>query len=82
MGEMRNRRRPTSSGSRIADSQILGGLSDKVIFVVRARHTPRELFQHAVESFDTANVMGAVLNDVDYHRSRYAYAYEYYKKAA
>jgi len=66
----------------IADSHILSGLSDKVLFVVRARHTPRELFQHAVESFDVGNVLGAVLNDVDYHRSRYAYAYEYYKKAA
>jgi polysaccharide biosynthesis transport protein len=66
----------------IADSHILSGLSDKVLFVVRARQTPRELFQHAVESFDAANLMGAVLNDVDYQRSRYAYAYEYYKKAA
>jgi Mrp family chromosome partitioning ATPase len=66
----------------IADSLILSGLSDKVVFVVRARRTPRELFHHAVESFDVANVMGAVLNDVDYHRSRYAYAYEYYKKTA
>ncbi len=66
----------------IADSHILSGLSDKVVFVVRARQTPRELFQHAVESFDAANVLGAVLNDVDYQRSRYAYAYEYYKKAA
>jgi polysaccharide biosynthesis transport protein len=66
----------------IADSHILSGLSDKVVFVVRARQTPRELFQHAVESFDTTNVLGAVLNDVDYHRSRYAYAYEYYKKSA
>ena len=36
----------------------------------------------AVEGFDPANVLGAVLNDVDYQRSRYAYAYEYYKKAA
>ena len=66
----------------IADSHILSGLSDKVVFVVRARQTPRELFQRAVESFDTTNVLGAVLNDVDYHRSRYAYAYEYYKKTA
>ena len=66
----------------VADSHILGGLSDKVIFIVRARKTPRELFQHAVESFESENVMGAVLNDVDYQRSRYAYAYEYYKKSA
>ncbi len=66
----------------IADSHILSGLSDKVLFVVRSRETPRELFQHAVESFDAANLLGAVLNDVIYQRSRYAYAYEYYKKSA
>jgi capsular exopolysaccharide synthesis family protein len=66
----------------IADSHILAGLSDKVLFVVRARQTPRELFQHAIEGFDATNLLGAVLNDVDYQRSRYAYAYEYYKKTA
>jgi len=66
----------------VADSHILAGLADKILFVVRARKTPRELFQHAIENFDTANVMGAVLNDVDYQRSRYSYAYEYYKKSA
>jgi polysaccharide chain length determinant protein (PEP-CTERM system associated) len=66
----------------IADSHILAGLSDKVLFVVRARQTPRELFQHAVEDFESAELLGAVLNDVDYQRSRYAYAYQYYKKAA
>jgi polysaccharide biosynthesis transport protein len=66
----------------IADSHILGGLTDKVLFVVRARQTPRELFQHAIEDFEAENLLGAVLNDVDYQRSRYAYAYEYYKKAA
>jgi polysaccharide biosynthesis transport protein len=66
----------------IADSHILSGLADKVLFVVRARTTPRELFQHALEGFDAANLLGAVVNDVDYQRSRYAYAYEYYKKVA
>src|SRR5262249_26077993 len=66
----------------IADSHILAGLADKVLFVVRARQTPRELFQHAIDSFESGNLLGAVLNDVDYQRSRYAYAYEYYKKAA
>jgi Mrp family chromosome partitioning ATPase len=66
----------------IADSHILAALADKVLFVVRARRTPRELFQHAIEGFDPAHMLGAVLNDVDYQRSRYAYAYEYYKKAA
>jgi len=66
----------------IADSHILNGLADKVLFVVRARQTPRELFRHALEGFEASNLLGAVLNDVDYQRSRYAYAYEYYKKAA
>jgi polysaccharide biosynthesis transport protein len=66
----------------IADSHLLAGLVDKVLFVVRARQTPRELFQHALEGFDQANLLGAVLNDVDYQRTRYAYAYEYYKKSA
>jgi polysaccharide biosynthesis transport protein len=64
----------------IADSHLLSGLCDKVLFVVRARKTPRELFQHAVESFDAGNLIGAVLNDVDYQHSRYAYAYQYYKE--
>jgi succinoglycan biosynthesis transport protein ExoP len=66
----------------IADTHILAGVVDKVLFVVRARETPRELFQHALEGFNTDNLLGAVLNDVDYQRSRYAYAYEYYKKTA
>jgi capsular exopolysaccharide synthesis family protein len=66
----------------IADSHILNGLADKVLFVVRARQTPRELFRHALEGLEGSNLLGAVLNDVDYQRSRYAYAYEYYKKAA
>jgi succinoglycan biosynthesis transport protein ExoP len=66
----------------IADSHLLAGLVDKTLFVVRARETPRELFQNALEGFDPANLLGAVVNDVDYQRSRYAYAYEYYKKTA
>ena len=64
----------------IADSHILSGLCDKVLFVVRARRTPRDLFQHAVESFDAANLAGAVLNDVEYQRSSYGYAYRYYRE--
>jgi polysaccharide chain length determinant protein (PEP-CTERM system associated) len=66
----------------IADSHILSGIADNVLFVVRARKTPRELFQHALEGFEPGKLLGVVLNDVDYQRSRYAYAYEYYKKVA
>lgn len=64
----------------IVDAHILAGLADGVLLVVRARHTRRELFQRAVESFHASNILGVVLNDVDYQRSRYGYAYQYYSK--
>ncbi len=64
----------------IVDTHILAGLADAVMLVVRARYTRREIFQRAIESFQANNLMGAVLNDVDYERSRYAYAYRYYSK--
>jgi polysaccharide biosynthesis transport protein len=64
----------------IADSIILSSLADEVLLVLRARRTPRELFQHAVVNLDTANIRGVVLNDVDFKHSRYAHAYRYYRK--
>jgi polysaccharide chain length determinant protein (PEP-CTERM system associated) len=64
----------------LADSHILAGLADGVVLVVRARQTRRELFQRALESFEASNVLGVVLNDMDYRHTHYTYAYEYYKK--
>jgi len=64
----------------IADSHILAGLADAVVIVVRARRTPRELFQRAIESLGASNVLGVVLNDVEYGDTRYGYAYEYYQR--
>jgi tyrosine-protein kinase Etk/Wzc len=64
----------------IADSLVLAGLSDEILMIVRARQTPRELFEQAVESLDPKILRGVVLNDVDYQYSRYAYAYRYYEK--
>jgi succinoglycan biosynthesis transport protein ExoP len=64
----------------IADSHVLAGLADGVMLVVRARKTRPELFQRAVESLGTANLMGVVLNDVEYAATPYAYAYHYYQK--
>jgi len=64
----------------IADSIILSGLADDVFLVVRAGKTPRELFQYAVESLNSDNIRGVVLNDVDLQHSRYAHAYRYYRK--
>jgi capsular exopolysaccharide synthesis family protein len=64
----------------IADSYLLSGLADGVILVIRARQTRRELLQLAVESFGATNILGVVLNDVEYGDSRYAYAYRYYQR--
>ena len=63
-----------------ADSHILAVLADGVLVVARARKTKRELFQRALESLDSANILGVVLNDVDYGDTRYAYAYHYYQR--
>jgi capsular exopolysaccharide synthesis family protein len=64
----------------IADSHFLAGMADGVILVVRARKTRRELLQLAVESFDAANILGVVLNDVEYGDAPYASAYRYYQR--
>ena len=64
----------------IADSHILAGLADGVVIVVRARQTRRELFRRAIESLGAANVLGVVLNDVEYGDTRYAYAYRHYQQ--
>jgi capsular exopolysaccharide synthesis family protein len=64
----------------VADSHFLAGLADGVILVVRARQTRRELLQRAVESLGSTNVLGVVLNDVEFGDTRYAYAYRYYQR--
>jgi len=64
----------------IADSHFLAGLADGVILVIRARQTRRELLQRAVESLGATNIVGVVLNDVEYGDTRYAYAYRYYQR--
>jgi hypothetical protein len=63
-----------------ADANLLATLADGTVLVVRARHTRRELFQHALESFHASNILGVVLNDVNLNKTRYAYAYRYYSK--
>jgi polysaccharide chain length determinant protein (PEP-CTERM system associated) len=63
-----------------ADSHILAGMADGVLVVARARQTKRELFQRALESLESANLLGVVLNDVDYGDTGYAYAYHYYQR--
>jgi polysaccharide chain length determinant protein (PEP-CTERM system associated) len=64
----------------IADSHILAGMADGVVIVVRARQTRRELFRRAIQSLGAANVLGVVLNDVEYGDTRYAYAFRNYQR--
>lgn len=64
----------------IPDAQILVGLADAVLLVVRARQTKPELFRRAVECLGDANIIGAVLNDVEFAATPYAQAYEYHQK--
>jgi len=61
----------------VVDTHILAGLADGVILVVRARYTRREVFERGLESFQVTNLRGAVVNDVNYDKSGYAYAYQY-----
>ena len=61
----------------IVDTHILAGLVDGVVLVVRARYTRREVLERGLESFQITNLLGAVVNDVNYQRSRYGYAYQY-----
>jgi capsular exopolysaccharide synthesis family protein len=64
----------------IADSHFLAGLADGVVLIIRARQTRRELLRRAVESLGATNILGVVLNDVEYADTRYAYAYRYYQR--
>jgi polysaccharide chain length determinant protein (PEP-CTERM system associated) len=64
----------------IADASILSRLVDSIVYVVRARRSPRELIERGVEGLDASKVMGIALNDVDVQRTRYAAAYRYYEK--
>ena len=64
----------------IADSHVLAGIADGVVIVVRARQTRRELFRRAIENLGAANILGVVLNDVEYGDTRYAYAYRHYQR--
>jgi len=64
----------------VADSHVLAELGDGVLVVVRAGRTRPELFKRALESLETAKVLGVVLNGLDIAASPYAYAYRYYQQ--
>jgi polysaccharide chain length determinant protein (PEP-CTERM system associated) len=64
----------------IPDAQILASVADAVLFVVRARQTKPELLRRAVDCIGDANIIGAVLNDVEFAATPYAHAYDYHQK--
>jgi capsular exopolysaccharide synthesis family protein len=66
--------------SPIADAQIISGLSDGVIMVIRSGKTSKSNIEHAFKVIDKKKLLGVVFNDVEptllhsyYHRYQYAY---------
>jgi capsular exopolysaccharide synthesis family protein len=49
----------------VADSSVLGGLVDGVLFVVRANSTPSEASQRACKELRDAHILGVVLNNAE-----------------
>lgn len=47
-----------------SDAQVLAGVADSVVFVVRAGATPAPLVSRALEQIDRTKLEGVVLNDV------------------
>jgi capsular exopolysaccharide synthesis family protein len=76
---------------QIPDARIIGRHSDKVVLVLRAARTTREMAQSAVQRLaeDGTRATGAVLNDWDpknsgrysYYRDYHQYYQHYYQKA-
>jgi polysaccharide biosynthesis transport protein len=67
---------------QIPDARILGRLADKVVLVVRAARTTRDMAQSALQRLaeDGTRTTGAILNDWDPKDSgRYSYYRDYHK---
>jgi Mrp family chromosome partitioning ATPase len=64
----------------VAEGLFLQQVVDRILLVVRARVTPRDLVRRAVESLDPARLAGAVMTDVDAGAGAYAYAYPYVRE--
>jgi protein-tyrosine kinase len=59
----------------VSDASVLAGLSDGVIFVVRAASTPFDLVQTACQEFREKNLLGFVLNRAEEEATYGAYSY-------
>ena len=60
-----------------AETSVLANYVDKVIFVVMAQKSPREIIQRSIENLGKKKVLGIVFNG--YSQSRKPY-YKYYKR--
>ena len=65
----------------VTDAQILATQVDAVILVTHGGRTPREFTSHAKVNLlrVNANVIGVVLNNVDFNNAGYDYYYRYYR---
>ena len=66
--------------SPVADAQIISGMSDAVIMVIRSGKTSNRSIDHAFKILDRKKLLGVVFNDVQptimngyYHRYQYSY---------
>ena len=70
---------PPVSGT--IDAQIIGGLVDGMVFVVRAKQTKTDDLKHAISTFEQSGIktIGAILNrsKADRSSSHYYYYYDY-----
>jgi capsular exopolysaccharide synthesis family protein len=68
----------------VTDAAVLSTLTDGVVLVVRAFTTAKDLARHGVRALQDVggNVVGVVLNAVNFDRHEYKYAYNYYRRDA
>ena len=52
----------TSPIGPFTDADVLGGMSDGILMVVRAQYTPKAMYKAALEHIHSARVLGTVLN--------------------
>jgi capsular exopolysaccharide synthesis family protein len=64
----------------VADSRILGAQVEAAVLVTHGNVTPRESVQHAKAQLQrvNTNVIGVLLNNVDFNASGYNHYYRYY----
>ncbi len=61
-----------------SEPDILSGQVDKIIFIVKAGKTPREVVKRSLLRIDKEKILGVVLNNVDLQTTGYHYGYYRY----